>query len=107
MIEQQTNLKKLNMSGNTNLSPPAIKQILTKLRSANSLQDLDISKLSYQEDHGCFRKLADLILQNRRLKSLSLQKTGLTDQTAAYLIEPLVRATNIETLKLDENLITG
>ena len=47
MIEQQTNLKKLNLSGNTNLSPPAIKQVFTKLRSSNSLQDLDISKLNY------------------------------------------------------------
>lgn len=31
----------------------------------------------------------------------------MSDQSAAFLIEPLVRSLNIENLKLDDNLLSG
>lgn len=55
----------------------------------------------------CFRELADLLMQTKTLKSLSLRKTRMTDMLANYLAEPLVRSSKIETLKFDFNEITG
>jgi Leucine-rich repeat (LRR) protein len=63
--------------------------------------------MSFNETQGCYRELADLILQNRNLKSLSLKQEGMSDQSAAFLIEPLVRSLNIENLRLDENQLTS
>ena len=51
--------------------------------------------------------MADLILRNRQLKTINLQKVEATDQQVNFLVEPLVRAQNIENINLNYNKITG
>ena len=70
------------------------------------LHEIDLSK-NNTDSVDCFRELADFIIQNKTLKSLSLMKTRTTDLLANYLAEPLVRAQQIETIKLDFNEISG
>ena len=55
------------------------------------LQEIELSKLNCNSVE-VFRELADLIMQNKRLKSIIMQRTGMTDALASYLSEPLVRA---------------
>ena len=55
------------------------------------LRDIELSK-NYCNAVEVFKELADLIIQNKRLKSISMQRTGMTDQLANFLSEPLVRA---------------
>ena len=107
MLDKTFNLKKLNISGNLALTPNGIQAILQKLKQTSSVQELDLSKLNFDETQACYRELADMILQNRKLKSLCLQQIAMSDQTATFLIEPLARSLNIENLKLDENQISG
>ena len=57
----------------------------------SQLQEIELSKLNCNSTE-VFRELADLIMQNRRLKSIIMQRTGMTDALANYLAEPLVRA---------------
>ncbi len=52
------------------------------------------------------KHLAELLLQVKSIKSLSMQKTALNDTGALLLVEGLVRAINLETLKLDYNKLT-
>ena len=70
------------------------------------LRDIDLSKNTCNGVE-VFKELADLISQNKRMKSICLQKTGMTDALANYLSEPLVRAQQIETLRFDYNELTG
>ena len=63
--------------------------------------------MAFNENQNVFRELADLLLQNKSIKSIALAQNAMSDSTAAFLIEPTVRSLNIESLKLDSNSITG
>lgn len=51
--------------------------------------------------------MAAILLQNKYLKSINLQRVSLDDSTAFYLIEGFVRAASLSTIKLDFNKLTG
>ena len=89
-MELQT-LKKLNISNNQGLSSESITEIVGAFKAMSQLQEIELSKLNCNSTE-VFRELADLIMQNRRLKSIIMQRTGMTDALANYLAEPLVRA---------------
>lgn len=91
MLTQMEALKKLNISNNLSLSQESVHEIAASLKQMPSLLEIDMSKLRCNSVE-FFRELADLLMQNKRLKSISLQRTGMTDALAGYLAEPLVRA---------------
>jgi len=51
--------------------------------------------------------LGELIQAKKNLRSLSLQKVGLNDATASCMVEALVRARQLESLKLDFNKLSN
>ena len=107
MLEKQSGLKRLNISGNQHIGSGSLVQLIQKLKSMTRLTDLDLSKLSFNENQNCYRELADLITSLKSLKYLSLLHNNMSDNSASFLIEPLVRSQNIETLRLDFNLLSG
>ena len=72
------------------------------------MQEVDLSKLKMDgANDQCYRELGELILKNRSLKTLNMQKVNATDSQVNFLIEPLVRAQNVENINLSFNRITG
>jgi hypothetical protein len=113
MISKGANLKKLNISGNKDLSPNSITQILSQIRNRFSnmsgtggIQDLELGKLNFNNNDKTFKELAELLLQVKSIKSLSIQKIRLNDQAALVLVEGLVRAQNLENLRFEYNNLT-
>lgn len=106
MLMKLRSLKKLNISNNISLSAGSITEIIRSIKTLPELQDLDLSKLQCSSV-SIFTELAELLMANRRLKCLSMQRTGMTDALANYLTEPLLRAQQIETLRFDFNELTG
>ena len=72
------------------------------LKTMPALEEIDMSKLRCSTVD-TFKELAELIIGNKKLKSIGLQRVGMTDQLANFLTEPLVRAQQIETLKFEYN----
>jgi hypothetical protein len=72
-----------------------MQQILQALITNCSIEDLDFSKTGVNNDAQCFFLLSDLIKKNNSLRSLSMQRINLTDNTLQYLIEPLSARLNI------------
>ena len=91
MLMQMKQLKRLNIANNQHLSSASITEIIGALKTLPTLEEIDLSKNNINSVD-CFRELADLIVQVRTLKTLSLRKTCMTDMLANYLAEPLVRA---------------
>jgi hypothetical protein len=93
MLQNCSNLVVLNISGNTGLSPDSIKKVITTIKQRNlKISDLDLGKLGFLNNEDCFKEIAALLGQLKTLKTLNLQKIGLDDATAFYLIESLSRA---------------
>lgn len=65
-----------------------------------------MSKLNLNNNEECLKHLAELLLSVKSMKSLCMQKTSLNDKGALILVEGLVRAQNLETLKFDYNKLT-
>ena len=91
MLQDMHQLKKLNISNNQGLSARSVKDIAACLKLISALEDIDMSKLRCNTVD-TFKELAELIMSNKKLKSIGLQRVGMTDQLASYLTEPLVRA---------------
>jgi hypothetical protein len=79
MISKGANLKKLNISGNKDLSTNSIGQILSQIRNrfanmsgSGGIQDLELGKLNFNNNDKTFKELAELLLQVKSIKSLSL-----------------------------------
>ena len=106
MLMELQALKRINISNNQGLSSESLTEIVGAFKAMNQLQEIELSKLNCNSVE-VFRELADLIIQNRRLKSIIMQRSGVTDALASYLAEPLVRAQQMETLKFDYNELTG
>jgi len=102
MLSEMRSLRKLNLSNNVQLSLQAVVEIVAALKAVPELQDVDLSKLNCNAVE-VFKEIADFVIHNKHLRSLALQRTGMTDALANYLTEPLVRAQQIETLKFDFN----
>ena len=81
-------------------------EVVGSFKTMPELRDIDLSKNACNAVQ-VFKELADLIIQNKKLKSISMQRTGMTDALANFLSEPLVRAQQIETLRFDFNELTG
>ena len=96
----------MNIASNQGLSTDSVQLVIASLKDLRELQDIDLSKLNCAS-LDVFRELAELIIANKRLKSISLQKTRMNDAMANFLAEPLVRAQQIETLKFDFNELSG
>ena len=77
-------------------------QIIKSMTELGQIQDLDVSKCNFD---GKFKEIGDLIASNKNLKQLSLQKVGLSDTLAQVLVQPIAEAMNLETLKIDYNMI--
>lgn len=93
MLQNCANLVVLNISGNTGLSPDSIKKVIATIKQRNlKISDLDLGKLGFLNNEDCFKEIAALLGQLKTLKTLNLQKIGLDDATAFYLIESLSRA---------------
>lgn len=93
MLQNCSNLVVLNISGNTGLSPDSIKKVIATIKQRNlKISDLDLGKLGFLNNEDCFKEIAALLGQLKTLKTLNLQKIGLDDATAFYLIESLSRA---------------
>ena len=93
MLQNCSNLVVLNISGNTGLSPDSIKKVIDTIKQRNlKISDLDVGKLGFLNNEDCFKEIAALLGQLKTLKTLNLQKIGLDDATAFYLIESLSRA---------------
>ena len=107
MVKGLSKLKVLNISGNTGLSSESIRKWLVSLKNATHITDLEFGKLNFGNNEDCYKEIAIILLQSRALKSLNLQRVSLDDSTAFYLIEGFVRATNLQTIKLDYNKLTG
>ena len=106
MMMKLRSLKKLNISNNQGMTAESVSEVLRSVKTLPDLQDLDLSKLQC-DTVSVFKELAELLMANRKLKSLSMQRTGMNDNLANFLTEPLVRAQQIETLKFDFNELTG
>ena len=65
-----------------------------------SIEELDLSKCNFE---GRFKELSEMIMSNKKLRSLSIQKVGLTDSQAQVLVQPIADSINLETLKFDFN----
>jgi hypothetical protein len=50
MLEKQSGLKRLNISGNQHIGSGSLVQLIQKLKSITRLTDLDLSKLSFNEN---------------------------------------------------------
>jgi Ran GTPase-activating protein (RanGAP) involved in mRNA processing and transport len=107
MLEKQTGLKRVNISGNLMLSSTSLVQILQRLKLLPRLADLDLSRLQFKDNLACYKELAELLSQNLTLKSLALQQNSMNDQSAALIVEPLTRSLSVENLRLDDNLLSG
>lgn len=108
MLKNMKQLRKLNISSNPQLQGRSVREILIALQDAKQLQEVDLSKLKMDgSNDSCYRELGELILKNRSLKTLNMQKVNATDSQVNFLIEPLVRAQNIENINLNYNRITG
>ena len=68
-----------------------MQEIAKSLKTMPSLLEIDMSKLRCNSVE-TFKQFADLLIQNKKMKSLCLQRTGMTDALANFLTEPLVRA---------------
>ena len=102
MLTEMRQLKKLNISNNQGLSTQSVRDIAMSLKTMPALEEIDMSKLRCNTVD-TFKELAELIIGNKKLKSIGLQRVGMTDQLANFLTEPLVRAQQIETLKFEYN----
>ena len=70
-----------------------MREIIIALQDVKQLQEIDLSKLKLDgHNDQCYRELGELILKNRTLKTLNIQKVNATDGQVNFLIEPLVRA---------------
>lgn len=108
MLKNMKQLRKLNISGNPQLQSRSVREIIVALQEAKQLQEVDLSKLKMDgANDQCYRELGELILKNRSLKTLNMQKVNATDSQVNFLIEPLVRAQNVENINLSFNRITG
>lgn len=80
-----------------------MQQILKALIKNQTIEDVDISKTGATNDQNVMSLLGDLIMSNRSLKSLDLQKLALTEVSAYPLILPLSSSLNVEALQFDYN----
>lgn len=71
------------------------------------MNEINLSKLSFANNEDTYKQLGMYLVQAKHLRSLSLQKVGLDDATAFYLIEALAKAQKLQNLKLDWNRLTG
>ena len=104
-----TNLRILNISNNNSISTESIRKLMMMLKSnhVQNLVELNVSKLNFANSEETFKELGLFLIQSKQLRSLCLQKVGLDDATAFYLIEALSKAQKLQTLKLDFNKLTG
>jgi hypothetical protein len=69
MISKTVGLKKLNISGNKDLSPNSIGQILSQIRNrfsnmsgSGGIQELELGKLNFNNNEKTMKELAELLL---------------------------------------------
>ena len=50
------------------------------MKDMKQIQDIDLSKLNFDgQGDQCYREMADLILKNKQLKTINLQKVNAND----------------------------
>jgi hypothetical protein len=81
--------------------------MMLKSNHVQNLVELNVSKLNFANSEETFKELGLFLIQSKQLRSLCLQKVGLDDATAFYLIEALSKAQKLQSLKLDFNKLTG
>ena len=91
MLTNLRTVRKLNISNNQGISANSMAEVVGSFKTMPELRDIDLSKNACNAVQ-VFKELADLIIQNKKLKSISMQRTGMTDALANFLSEPLVRA---------------
>lgn len=78
MLQDMHQLKKLNISNNQGLSAQSVNDIAACLKLIPVLEEIDMSKLRCNTVE-TFKELAELIMSNKKLKSIGLQRVGMTD----------------------------
>ena len=102
-VQQMSQLRKLNISGNEKITGMAMQQILRGLISHQTIEDLDISMTGINNDYQTLQLIGELIQTNKSLKSLNMKSLGLTDQSCLILVDPLEQSLNMQTLNFDSN----
>ena len=97
-INSMRNLRSLNISGNPNIGCQTVQQILRSLINNNRIEDLDLSQTGIGADHLSLQLLGDLIKSNPNLRSIGLQRLGMTEVVAHHIVEPLSTALNVESI---------